>query len=216
MQLVDLSHPIEDAMVTYPGLPGPTIGEHLSFEASHERYAPGTEFSIGEIKMVGNTGTYLDTPAHRYRGGYDLAGLALGDCADLPATVVDADEAAIGPAFLAGHEVGGCAVLFRTGFDRYWRTERYGTGGHPFCTAEAATLLVDRGVRLVGIDSVNIDDTATGDRPAHTILLRAGVPVVEHLCGLGALPARGARFFAVPPMVRGLATFSVRAFAILP
>jgi kynurenine formamidase len=215
MQLVDLSHPIEDAMVTYPGLPGPRIGEHLSFEASHGRYAPGTEFAIGEIEMVGNTGTYLDTPAHRHRGGYDLAGLALRDCADLPTTVVDA-EGVIGSAALTGHEIEGCAVLFRTGFDRYWRTEHYGAGGHPCCSAEAATFLVERGVRLVGIDSVNIDDTATGERPAHTILLRAGVPVVEHLCGLGALPVRGARFFAVPPMVRGLATFSVRAFAILP
>ncbi len=215
MPLVDLSHPIEDGMVTYPGLPGPRVGEHLGFEASHERYAPGTEFVIGEIEMVGNTGTYLDTPAHRHRGGYDLAGLALGDCADLPAAVVDA-AGAISPAALAGHEVEGCAVLFRTGFDRYWGTERYGAGGHPFCSADAARLLVDRGVRLVGIDSVNIDDTATGERPAHTILLGAGIPVVEHLCGLGALPASGARFFAVPPMVRGLATFCVRAFAIVP
>jgi kynurenine formamidase len=202
-------------MVTYPGLPGPRIGEHLSFEASHERYAPGTEFAIGEIEMVGNTGTYLDTPAHRHRGGYDLAGLALSDCADLPAVVVDA-EGVIGPAALADHEVGGCAVLFRTGFDRYWRTERYGAGAHPCCSAETASWLVERGARLVGIDSVNIDGTATGERPVHTVLLRAGIPVVEHLCGLGALPVRGARFFAVPPMVRGLATFSVRAFAILP
>ena len=215
MQSVDLSRTIEDAMVTYPGLPGPTIGDYLSFEASHERYAPGTEFSIGEIKMVANTGTYLDTPAHRHRGGYDLAGLALRDCAGLPATVVDA-EGAIDPTVLDGHEIGGCAVLFRTGFDRYWRTERYGAGGHPFCTSETATLLVERGARLVGIDSVNIDDTTTGERPAHTILLRAGLPVVEHLCDLGALPATGARFFAVPPKIRGLATFSVRAFAILP
>ncbi len=178
-------------MVTYPGLPVPRIGEHLTFEASHERYAPGTEFSIGKIEMVGNTGTYLDTPAHRHRGGYDLAGLALEDCADLPATVVDA-EGVIGPAALTNHEVEGCAVIFRTGFDRYWRTEVYGAGGHPCCSAEAATLLVERGARLVGIDSINIDDTATGERPAHTILLRAGVPIVEHLCGLGALPARGA------------------------
>jgi kynurenine formamidase len=215
MNLVDLSHPIEDGMATYPGLPGPTISQYLSFDASHERYSPGTEFSIGEIKMVANTGTYLDTPAHRYRGAADLAGLALADCANLAATVVDADGA-ISSEVLAGHEIAGRAVLFRTGFDRHWRTERYGAGGHPFCTAAAATSLVDRGARLVGIDSVNIDDTATGARAAHTILLGAGIPIVEHLRGLEALPATGARFFAVPPMIRGLATFSVRAFAIVP
>lgn len=215
MRLVDLSHVIEAGMTTYPGLPGPVIGAHLAFEASHAVYAAGTEFAIGRIDMVANTGTYLDIPAHRYRGGHDLAGLPLERCVDLPAVVVDADGA-IGPAAFAGIAVAGAAVLLRTGWDRHWRTDRYGDPVHPHLAEAGARALVDGGAVLVGIDSVNIDDTTTGHRPAHSVLLAAGIVVVEHLTALGALPAAGARFTAVPPAVRGLATFPVRAFAALP
>lgn len=196
MTLVELSHVIEDGMTTYPGLPAPEIGSHLSFEESAGVYASGTEFAIGRIAMVANTGTYLDTPAHRFRDGHDLAGLALERCADLAGT----------------------AVLIRTGWDRHWRTERYGHPTHPFLTADGARHLVAAGVALVGIDSVNIDDTspaAAGQRPTHTTLLAAGVPVVEHLTGLDELPTTGARFFAAPPRVAGMATFPVRAFVIV-
>lgn len=215
MRLVDLSHVIDHEMITYPGLPGPRIGEHLSFDASRELYATGTEFAIGTISMVVNTGTYLDTPAHRFRDGHDLAGLALHRCANLPAVVVDC-AGPIGSAAFTDVSVSGCAVLLRTGWDAHWATERYGDPVHPHLTAEGAKDLVARGAVLVGIDSVNIDATTTGERPAHTLLLAAGIPVVEHLTGLGQLPRTGARFTAVPPAVRGLATFPVRAFAGLP
>lgn len=215
MRLADLSHRIEHAMITYPGLPGPEIGEHLSFDASHSQYAPGTEFSIGRITMVANTGTYLDTPAHRFRDGHDLSGLALERCAMLPAVVVDG-SGRIGRDSLSGVQAGGMAVLLHTGWDRHWGTDRYGDSGHPHLSEDGACLLAQRGAALVGIDSVNIDDTTTGQRPAHTVLLSAGIPVVEHLTGLGELPQSGARFFAVPPAIRGLATFPVRAFAVLP
>lgn len=215
MRLVDLSHIIEHQMATYPGLPGPEIGEHLSFEASAAIYEAGTEFAIGQISMVANTGTYLDTPAHRFRAGHDLAGLALERCASLPAIVVDGDGP-FGPEAFDALTLEGRAVLLRSGWDRHWGTDRYGDPVHPHLTEAGAHSLVDARVMLVGIDSVNIDDTTTGRRPAHTVLLAAGIPVVEHLTRLSQLPATGAAFTAVPPAVRGLATFPVRAFAALP
>lgn len=214
--LIDLSHRIENGMQTYPGLPGPEIGVHLTFEGSHEVYAEGTEFTIGTISMIGNTGTYLDTPAHRYRDGHDLSELALGRCADLPLVVVDADGAVEPELLDDAQDLAGAAVLFRTGWDVHWRTGRYGAPDHPYVSADCAAALAAVGAALVGIDSVNLDGTASGERPAHSILLAAGIPVVEHLTRLDRLPARGARFFAVPPAVRGLATFPVRAFALLP
>jgi kynurenine formamidase len=215
MRFVDLSHVIDHQMITYPGLPGPEIGEHLSFDASHDHYAAGTEFAIGRITMVANTGTYLDTPAHRFRDGHDLSGLPLEHCADLPAVVVDG-EGPIGAGAFSDVPVTGAAVLLRTGWDRHWGAERYGDPVHPHLTEAGAQALVDSRVRLVGIDSVNIDDTTTGERPAHTLLLAADIPVVEHLTSLAELPATGAKFTAVPPAVRGLATFPVRAFAKVP
>ncbi|CAM4049311.1 cyclase family protein [Nocardiopsis rhodophaea] len=217
-QLVDISHQITAGMTTYPGLPGPEIDDHLTFEDSRQRYAPGTEFRIGRISMVANTGTYLDTPAHRYRDGADLADLDLEKVAGLPGLVVEPQEREIGPEAFKGLDVEGRAVLIRTGWDRHWRTEAYGSPEHPFLSEAAARALVEAGAALVGIDSVNIDDTseaAGGARPAHSALLAAGVPVVEHLCDLGRLPAEGFAFFAVPVKVRGLATFPVRAFAMV-
>lgn len=215
MRHLDLSHTIEHQMITYPGLPAPEISEHLSFEASTEHYSPGTEFAIGRISMVANTGTYLDTPAHRFRDGHDLAGLQLEQCALLPLVVVDADGP-IGPAAFADVHVEGSAVLLRTGWDRHWGTDRYGDPVNPHLVEDGAAMLVEREAALVGIDSVNIDDTTGGSRPAHTLLLQAGIPVVEHLTRLAGLPTTGARFTAVPPAVRGLATFPVRAFATIP
>ena len=218
MRLVELSHAVEHGMITYPGLPGPVIGEHMSFDDSVGRYDAGTEFTIGRISMVSNTGTYLDTPGHRFRGEHDLAGLALERCALLPAVVIDATsvQGGIGVADLPVEGLAGAAVLLRTGWDRHWRTEHYGDPSHPFLTAAGAAALVQADVVLVGIDSVNIDSTIGGDRPAHTQLLAAGIPIVEHLTGLEALPARGAVFAAVPAPIRDLFTFPVRAFAQLP
>lgn len=216
MRLVDLSHVIEHGTITYPGLPGPVIDNYLSFEQSTTVYAKGTEFAIGRIEMVGNTGTYLDTPAHRYRDGHDLSALPLERCANLSAVVLDVGPGPIGPNELGAQAVGGAVVLLRTGWDRHWNTARYGDSAHPYLTGPGAMALVEAGAVLVGIDSVNIDDTTGGERPAHTILLAAGIPVVEHLCELHRLPRTGAMFTAVPPAIRGMATFPVRAFAVVP
>jgi kynurenine formamidase len=216
-RLVDLSHAVEHGLVTYPGLPTPTIGAFLTHEDSRARYAPGTEFNIGRIEMVANTGTYLDAPFHRFRDGADLAVLPLESLADLPGVVVDGPRSgrAIGADELPADDLRGCAVLFRTGWSRRWGTPGY-FEAHPFVSAEAAEALRARGAVLVGIDSLNIDSTDGGERPVHTTLLRAGVPIVEHLCDLEALPARGFRFSAVPVRVRGFGTFPVRAFARVP
>ena len=217
-RLVDLSHVVEEGMTTYPGLPGPEFGEHLTRAASRSVYAEGTEFSIGRISMVGNTGTYVDAPFHRYEGGVDLAGLPLASLADLPVVVVrlaGAAERGVTARALAAYDVAGKAVLLHTGWDRHWRTAEYGNPA-PFLTEDGAKHLVAAGARLVGIDSVNIDSTDGGERPAHTILLGAGVPVLEHLTNLSALPVHGARLHAVPAPVRGFGTFPVRAYALVP
>lgn len=214
-RLIDVSHVVEHGMVTYRGLPGPVISDHLTREASRELYEAGTEFHIGRIDMVANTGTYMDAPFHRFADGIDVAGIPLDAVAEVPGVLVRAPyEAALAvdaDAF-AGLDVRGRAVLVHTGWDAHWRTPRY-YEGNPFLTASAATLLANRGATLVGIDSHNIDDTRRRSRPVHTTLLRAGVFVVEHLCNLAAVPERGFRFTAAPVRVRGLGTFPVRAFA---
>jgi kynurenine formamidase len=214
--LADLSHPVEAGMVTYPGLPAPTIKDVLSREASRERYAPGTEFLIGEILLCGNTGTYVDSPFHRYPDGTDVAGLELSRVADVPGVLIDATgrrDRAIGPEILGGLELSGMAVLVRTDWSRHWRTDAY-ADGHPFLTAEAGEALAGAGAAIVGIDSLNIDSTETGERPCHSILLGAGIPICEHLTGLDRLPAAGFRFNAVPVPVVGMGTFPVRAYAV--
>lgn len=215
-KLIDLSHVVEHGMITYPGLPGPVITDHLTREASQAHYAEGTTFHIGKIEMVGNTGTYIDAPFHRFAEGFDLAAFRLEQVADLEGVVFRADPTrrAIGPELFAGADVRGKAVLVHTGWSRHWGTEAY-FHGHPFLTAGAATHLVEAGAALVGIDSLNIDDTADGLRPAHTILLGAGIPIVEHMCCLDRLPDSGFRFHAVPVKVRGLSSFPVRAYAVV-
>lgn len=214
-RLVDLSHPIESGMVTYPGLPAPVVSEHLTREASEGRYAPGTTFSIGRMELVANTGTYLDAPFHRFAGRADVAALALEQIADAEGTLIDVRPFGrpIGIDAFRGAVVASRAVLLRTGWDALWRSPEYGAGGHPYLTADAAGYLASEGAVLVGIDSLNIDDAADLTRPAHTRLLEAGIPIVEHLTNLGALPSRGFRFFAVPAPVRGMGSFPVRAFA---
>jgi arylformamidase len=216
MRWVDLSHVITAGMTTYPGLPGPELTAHLTREASRQVYAPGTEFAIDRVSMLGNTGTYLDSPYHRFPGGADLAALPLDRLADLPATVVrTAGTRAVDVAALAGRQVAGHAVLLHTGGDAAWGTGDYARDA-PYLTAAGAGWLVEHGAALVGIDAVNIDCTDDLARPAHTLLLAAGIPVVEHLTGLGQLPGRGARFTAVPPPVAGMGSFPVRAFAAVP
>lgn len=216
-RFIDLSHTIESGMITYKGLPAPLICDHLSREQSRSIYAPGTEFQIGRIDMVSNTGTYLDTPFHRDADGFDLSELLLESIADLPGVVVRIPARggrAVGRSHFGAIEVRGRAVLVNTGWDRHWRTDQY-FEGFPFLTEQAAHYLRDAGAALVGIDSHNIDDTTTGTRPVHTTLLRAGIPIVEHMTNLGALPLRGFHFSAVPPKISGMGTFPVRAHARL-
>ncbi len=213
--LVDLSHTISDGLVTYKGLPAPIICDYLSREASRDLYADGVEFHIGRIDMVANTGTYLDSPFHRYADGIDVAGLRLEAVADVPAVTVRAPDVSIGETAFDGIDVRGKAVLVHTGWDRNWGSDEY-FERHPHLTEGAAQWLVERGASLVGIDSHNIDDTSDMRRPVHSILLGAGTLIVEHMTGLGALPAADFRFFAVPVKVRGFGTFPVRAFALIP
>jgi kynurenine formamidase len=214
--IVDLSHVLEDGTVTYPGLPAPVISDHLSREASHQRYAPGYEFQIGRIDMVSNTGTYLDTPFHRYPDGYDLAGLDPARVVGVPGIVVDGGEdQEISPARLDGRDVAGHAVLFRTGWDRHWGTERYGEPDHPYVGLAAAERLAEGGAAVVGIDSLNIDGTRTGERPIHTVLLAAGVPIIEHLTRLDQIGEQPFTLVAVPPAIRGMGTFPVRVLAVI-
>lgn len=217
-RLVDVSHDVEDGMITYKGLPAPTICDYLSREESRKHYAKGTEFHIGKIEMVANTGTYVDAPFHRYADGKDLSELSLSSLADLEAVVIRHDQSR-GPAIDRGSfeslgDLAGKAVLVHTGWDANWRTERY-FEGHPFLTRDSAEYLVSSGAALVGIDAYNMDDTEDGERPAHTVLLGAEIPLCEHMSGLGRLPDRGARFFAVPVKVKDFGTFPVRAFGIM-
>ena len=210
--LVELSHVIEDGMTTYKGLPGPHICDYWTREASAAHYDDGSTFQIGRIDMVANTGTYLDTPFHRFADGDDLAGVGLERIAALPGLAVRAETTAIDADLFNPLDVAGKAVLIHTGWDRHWRTEAY-QSGHPFLTEAAARLLVERGAALVGIDSHNIDDTTRRARPIHTILLGAGVLICEHMTNLAALPEAGFAFTAAPPKIAGMGTFPVRAFA---
>ena len=216
-RLIDLSHEVEAGMLTYPGLPSPVITDYLSRAESPARYDGKAEFQIGRIDMVANTGTYVDAPFHRLENGTDVGQLPLSSLAFLPGRIVDPPpgERALTRDMLRGIDLGGCALVIRTGWARHWRSEHYGAPEHPFVTREAAEHLVEAGVALVGIDSVNIDDMADPSRPAHSALLRAGIPIVEHLTNLEAIGNRPFLFFAVPPRVRGMGTFTVRAFAAL-
>jgi arylformamidase len=216
-RIVDLSHAIEHGMTTYQGLPGPHICDFWTREASAANFDDGSSFQIGRIDMVANTGTYLDAPFHRYEDGADLADLPLESLADLPALVVRRpfeNAIAIDASAFEGRDVGGKAVLVQTGWDRHWRTDRYSVD-HPFLTGDAAMWLADQGAALVGIDSYNIDDTRARARPVHTALLGAAIPICEHMTMLGQLPDEGFRFSAVPPKVRGMGTFPVRAYAVM-
>jgi arylformamidase len=215
--LIDLSHTVEDGMITYKGLPAPLICDYLSREASRRIYAEGTEFQIGKIELVANTGTYIDSPFHRYADGKDLSDLDLEQVAHLQGVVVRVgarEERAIDETAFVDIAVRGKAVLVQTDWSHHWRTDQY-FEGHPFLTESAALYLRDNGAVLVGVDTYNIDDTNDGRRPVHTILLGADIPIVEHMTGLEPLPDNGFRFYAVPVKVKGFGTFPIRAFAVV-
>ncbi|HSL29146.1 MAG TPA: cyclase family protein [Anaerolineales bacterium] len=215
-KLIDLSHEVEHGMITYKGLPAPIICDFLSREESRKHYAEGTEFNIGKIEMVANTGTYVDSPFHRFADGIDLAELPLESLADLEGIVLHVNN--IGRAITAeafeGSDLNGKAVLIHTDWSRHWRTDQY-FDGHPFLTKDAAECLVQAGAAFVGIDTYNIDDTTDGTRPAHTILLGNSIPICEHMRGLDLLPDTGFRFHAAPVKVKAFGTFPVRAYAVL-
>jgi kynurenine formamidase len=215
-KLVDLSHEVEHGMITYKGLPAPIICDFLSREDSRKHYAPGTEFNIGKIEMVANTGTYVDSPFHRFADGIDLSELPLESLADLEGIVVRVQDVgrAITAAAFSDIQVKGRAVLVHTDWSRHWRTDQY-FEGHPFLTREAAEFLVESGAAFVGIDTYNIDDTTDGARPVHTTLLGNRIPICEHMRGLKSLPDHGFRFHAAPVKVKAFGTFPVRAYAVL-
>ena len=215
-KFVDLSHIIEEGMLTYTGLPGPVISDHMSRKDSEPHYSDDTTFQIGKIEMIANTGTYIDAPFHRFEDGLDLSELKMASIANLEGIVfrVDYGMRSIDKDVFKSAAVEGKAVLVHTGWDRHWRTDAY-FENHPFLTRDAAEYLKSSGAALVGIDSLNIDDTADGSRPAHSILLKANIPIVEHLCDLEMLPEDGFKFFAVPAPVKGMGSFPVRAFALI-
>lgn len=211
--LIDLSHPIEHGMITYKGLPAPIICDYLSREESRGKYAEGTEFQIGKIEMVSNTGTYLDCPFHRYADGKDLSQIQLEKLADLEGVLIDAEGVqSISKKFFEGKNLSGKAVIVHTGWSKHWRTDAY-FENHPFLTADAAEYLVSQKVILVGIDSHNIDDTQTNSRPVHSILLKNEILITEHMTNLKSLQGKNFRYSAVPPKFVGVGTFPVRAFA---
>jgi len=215
-KLIDLSHEIEQGMITYKGLPAPIICDYLSREESRKHYAEGTEFNISKIEMVANTGTYVDSPFHRFADGIDLAELPLESLADLDGIVVHVQDLGRAISAKAFHDLDlkGKAVLIHTNWSRYWRTDQY-FEDHPFLTRDAAEYLVEAGAAFVGIDTYNIDDITDGTRPAHTVLLSNRIPICEHMCGLENLPDRGFRFHAAPVKVKAFGTFPVRAYAVL-
>ena len=210
--LIDLSHTIEDGLITYKGLPAPVIRDYLSREASKTQYGEGVSFHIGKIEMVANTGTYIDSPFHRYADGNDLSELSLSSMAGLEGIVFRMDSTHIGPEIFGEKDLLKKAVLIHTNWSRHWMTEKY-YENHPFLTKDAAVHLRTAGASLVGIDSYNIDDISDGTRPAHSVLLAAEIPIVEHMCNLHLLPDSGFKFYAVPAKVKGFGTFPVRAFA---
>jgi kynurenine formamidase len=215
-KLFDLSHEVEHGMITYKGLPAPIICDYLSREESRKHYAEGTEFNIGKIEMVANTGTYVDSPFHRFADGIDLSELPLESLADLEGIVIHVQNLgrSISAKVFHGFDLKGRAVLIHTDWSRHWRTDQY-FEGHPFLTRDAAEYLVEAGAAFVGIDTYNIDDTNDGTRPAHTVLLGNRIPICEHMCGLENLPDRGFRFHAAPVKVKAFGTFPVRAYAVL-
>ena len=215
-KLIDLSHAVEHGMITYKGLPAPILCDFLSREDSHKNYAAGTEFQIGKIEMVANTGTYVDSPFHRFADGKDLSELPLESLADLEGIVVHATELgrSLTATIFKGLDVKDKAVLVNTNWSRHWRTDQY-FEGHTFLTKDAAEFLVDHGAAFVGIDTYNIDDTSDGTRPVHTTLLGNNIPICEHMCGLENLPVSGFRFHAAPVKVKAFGTFPVRAYAVV-
>ncbi len=213
---MDLSHDIVAGMLTYPGVPGPEIRITTTRTASAARLTSGASFEIESLTLVGNTGTYVDAPYHYHADRADVAELPLERLVNVPIAVVRA----VGRTAVTAADLGdpgrlwGHAVLVHTGWARYWGTPRYHELDCPHVTADAVDVLAAANAALVGIDSLNIDDPRDPRRPAHHRLLGADIPIVEHLTNLGSVPDTGARLIALPPPVRAMASFPVRAVAV--
>jgi len=214
--LIDVSHKVEDGMQTYKGLPAPIICDYLTREASKSHYEQGTSFQIGVVTLCSNTGTYVDVPFHRYEEGEDLSEISLAKLANLDCIKIIIPESVqeIEVKHVENIELKGKAILFQTGWSKHWGSDQY-FERHPFVTEKVAVLLRDAGVVFVGIDSYNIDDVSGNARPCHSTLLKAGIPICEHMTGLDQLPIKYFRFFAVPVKMKGMGTFPVRAFGLI-
>lgn len=217
IKYIDLSHTIEDGLITFNGSIPVKIYDYLSREESRGHYAPGTEFQISKIEMLGAAGTYMDSPYHRYDEAEDLSDLRLSQLCGIEGVCVSVAEQ--DPRFISHNafsdiNVKNKAVLIRTGWSRFWRTPAY-FRNHPYLTRDAAEYLKAEGAVLVGIDSMNIDDTSDAERPVHSILLRSGILIIEHMTNLDQLPAEGFEFFAVPPKIKRCGSFPVRCFAVV-
>ena len=214
---IDLSHTIDNGLKTYKGLPAPVICDYYSREDSKKNYADGSEFQIARIDMVANTGTYIDCPFHRFEHGEDFNQIKLDRLVNIDAVCIRHDyrnSLEIPLDSVQGIDLRAKAVLFNTSWSKHWNTDAY-YENHPYVSTELASYLMEQEVKLVGIDSHNIDDTRFGMRPVHTILLEAGILIVEHLCNLNALPDSGFHFSAVPPKICGVGSFPVRAMATI-
>lgn len=213
-KLIELSHTIEEGLITYKGIPAPLICDFLSRKDSESHYADGVSFCINQIDMPANTGTYIDSPFHRYENGKDLSQLDLNCVTELEGVIVRTNDHAIDATHFQNLDLTGKAVLIQTGWSRHWKTDAY-FENHPFLTKDAAEYLKQQGVALAGIDSLNIDDIEDLERPVHSILLAAEIPIVEHLCNLESLPISGFRFNSAPVKIKGFGTFPVRAYAVV-
>lgn len=213
-KLIDLSHTIDENTITYKGLPAPIICDYISREASKQHYAKGTSFQIGKVDMVVNSGTYIDAPFHRFAEGKDIASIDIDQVADITAIkiLIPDSEQKIGKHYFEGKDLTGKAVIIQTNWSRHWNTDNY-FEGYPYLSVRAAEYLKQKKAVLVGIDSLNVDDNTTDERPVHTILLGAGILIVEHLCNLDKVPVEEFKFFATPVKIKGAGSFPVRAFA---
>jgi kynurenine formamidase len=215
-RFIDLSHPVEDGVITYPGLPAPRVNTFLSRDDTARALASGVSFHVGRIDMVTNTGTYLDAPFHYHADGVDIAELPLERLVDVPAICLRAyAQPVVGVQHLGEPDrLWGKAVLVHTGWSRYWGTEQYRTGS-PYLSAEAAHLLVEANIALLGVDALNVDNINDPARPVHHTLLGNGIPILEHLTNLDLVPDRNFRLTTLPAPVRRIGSFPVRAVAVL-
>ena len=205
-EYIDLNHPLESGMQTYPGL------------SEVETYDKAPRFSNGAlidgIKMLGIPSTYIDAPYHVDPHGGKVADYKLEQLVNLPIVVIPLPE---GHSFYAKediekYQVRGKTVLLFTGKSRYFGTPEY-SKNPPYISTAAAEWLAGQKAALVGIDALLVDNYNQNDTtPVHDVLLKNGVVIAEDMTNLGALAGKDARLTAVPPRAP-LASFPTRIFA---